>query len=99
MLEPRERRTIAVAGTVLGVAVLFAYGILPFARRWSAREDLIVTRAEQVARLKWLTEHETELQRLTAERIARAGSMDRPRLLGGRSPALAGSALQTLVQG
>ena len=31
--------------------------------------------------------------------MARAGSIERPRLLAARSPALAGSALQTLVQG
>ena len=99
MLEPRERRTIAIAATVLGAAVLFAYGILPFARRWSAREDLIATRAEQVSRLQWLAGHETELQRTLAQRLARAGSVERPRLLGGRSSALAASALQTLVQG
>lgn len=99
MLEPRERRTIAIAATVLGVAVLFAYGILPYARRWSAREDLIATKADQVARLRWLSEHEPELRRAAAERLARAGSIERPRLLAARSPALAGSALQTLVQG
>jgi hypothetical protein len=99
VLEPRERRTIAIAGAVLGAALLLAYGILPYARRWSAREDLIATRAEQVARLRWLAEHEPELRRAAAERIARAGSVERPRLLAGRSPALAASALQTLVQG
>src|SRR4029450_2583993 len=63
VLEPRERRTIAVAGAVLGAALILAYGILPYARRWSAREDLIATRAEQVARLRWLAEHEPELRR------------------------------------
>jgi hypothetical protein len=99
VLEPRERRTIAISAAVLAAAVLFAYGILPYARRWSAREDLIATRAEQVARLRWLTEHDAELRQAVAERIARAGSSERPRLLAGRSPALAASALQTLVQG
>jgi hypothetical protein len=99
VLEPRERRTIAVSGAVLGAAMLFAYGILPFARRWSAREDLIATRAEQVARLRWLVGHEPELRRVAAERLARGGSVERPRLLAGRSPALAASSLQTLVQG
>jgi hypothetical protein len=98
VLEPRERRTIAIAGTVLGVAMLVTYGILPFARRWSAREDLIATRAEQVARLRWLAEHEPELRRAAAQRLTRVGSVDRPRLLAGKSPALAASALQTLVQ-
>ena len=99
VLEPRERRTIAIAGAVLGFALLFAYGILPYARRWSAREDLIATRAEQVARLEWLAAHEPELRRAAAERIARAGNGDHPRLLTARSPALAASSLQTLVQG
>src|SRR6185503_17688237 len=69
VLEPRERRTIAIASAVLGVAVLVAYGILPFARRWNAREELIATRAEQVARLEWLAEHEPELRRATADRL------------------------------
>jgi len=99
VLEPRERRTIALAAAVLAVAMLIAYGILPFARRWSAREDLIAMRAEQVARLRWLAEHEPTLRQAASERLARATRLGRPRLLAGRSPALAGSALQTLVQG
>lgn len=99
MLEPRERRTITVAGIVLATAFVFAYGVVPFARRWSAREDLIAMRSEQVARLRWLADHESELQRAASNQMARAGSAERPRLLAGRSPALAASALQTLVQG
>jgi hypothetical protein len=99
VLEPRERRTITLAVAVLATAFVFAYGVVPFARRWSAREDLIATRAEQVARLTWLVEHESELRQAASERLARVGSTDRPRLLAGRSPALAASALQTLVQG
>ena len=99
MLEPRERRTIGIAGAVLAAATLFAYGVLPVARRWSAREDLIGTRAAQVARLRWLTEHESALRRRASDRIARTASAEIPRLLSGRSPALAASALQTLVQG
>ena len=56
-------------------------------------------RAEQVARLRWLIEHESELQRAASVQLTRTGSVDRPRLISGRSPALAASALQTLVQG
>jgi hypothetical protein len=99
VLERRERRTITIAALVLATALIVAYGIVPFARRWRAREDLIATRAEQVARLRWLTEHESELRRAASEQLARAGSIERPRFLAGRSPALAASALQTLVQG
>jgi hypothetical protein len=99
VLESRERRTITVAGIVLATAFVFVHGVVPFARRWSAREDLIAMRSEQVARLRWLADHESELQRAASEQFARTGSVERPRLLAGRSPALAASALQTLVQG
>ena len=99
MIEPRERRTIAVAATVLATALVVVYGILPFARRWSAREELIAMRTSQIARLEWLAAHESELQSAAAVRIAGVGSVERPRTLSARSPALAASALQTLVQG
>ena len=97
-VEPRERRTITTALAVLASAVLVVYGILPYARRWSAREDLIAMRAEQVARLRWLAANEASLQNATATRLARTTGVERPRLLSGRSPALAASALQTVVQ-
>src|SRR5687768_1564301 len=98
-LEPRERRTIAIAAAVVAVAFAVVYGVLPFARRWSAREELIAARPEQVARLRWLAANEASLQRATAERLAHITGVGRPRLLAGRSPALAASALQTVVQG
>lgn len=98
-VEPRERRTITIALAVLATAVLVVYGILPYARRWSAREDLIAMRAEQVARLRWLAANEASLQKASAARLAESTGIERPRLLGGRSAALAASALQTVVQG
>jgi hypothetical protein len=98
-VEPRERRTITIAVAVLATALLVVYGILPYARRWSAREELIASRAEQVARLRWLAANESSLQAAMAARLARSTDVDRPRLLGGRSSALAASALQTVVQG
>jgi hypothetical protein len=98
-VEPRERRTIMIALAVLATAVLVVYGILPYARRWTAREDLIAMRAEQVARLRWLAANESSLQKASAARLALGTGIDRPRLLSGRSAALAASALQTVVQG
>ena len=99
IMEPRERRTIALAVSVLATALIVVYGVLPFARRWSAREELIAMRTSQIARLRWLAEHESQLQSAAAVRIASVGSVERPRTLSARSPALAASALQTLVQG
>src|SRR5688572_10612997 len=69
-VEPRERRTIMIALAVLATAVLMVYGILPYARRWMAREDLIAIRAEQVARLRWLAANESALQMASAARLA-----------------------------
>ena len=99
VVEPRERRTILIAVSVLATAVLVVYGILPYARRWSAREELIAIRAEQVARLRWLAANEASLQKASAARLAQRTSLDQPHLLSGRSHALAASALQTAVQG
>lgn len=99
MIEPRERRTIAIAATVLAVAVLFAYVILPAARDWSRREEFIASSATQVAQLRWLIQNQAALQQASADRLTRDASAGRPRLLAGRSAALAASALQTLVQG
>jgi hypothetical protein len=98
VVEPRERRTIMIALAVLATAVLVVYGILPYARRWTAREDLIAMRAEQVARLRWLAANESSLQKASAARLAQNTGIARPRLLSGRSAALAASALQTVVQ-
>ena len=98
VVEPRERRTITIALAVLATAIVVVYGILPYARRWSAREELIAMRAEQVGRLKWLVANESSLEKTVAARIAQGTGVERPRLLAGRSPALAASALQTVVQ-
>ena len=98
MLEPRERRTIGIAAVVLAVAVTLTFGVRPFARHWSEREALIAMRAEQVARLRWLTAHQTDLQQVAASRTAQSISLARPKVLTGRSRALAASALQTIVQ-
>lgn len=89
---------MVVASSVLAAAFALAYGVLPFARHWSAREDLIAMRAEQVARLRWLSTHETELRQVAATRTTHVVGAARPQLLTGRSPALAASRLQTLLQ-
>lgn len=81
------------------MAFVFAYGIVPFARHWSAREELIVTRAEQVERLRWLASHEADLQQAATIRASHTAGAARPRILTGRSPALAASVLQTVLQG
>jgi hypothetical protein len=96
-LSASERRTIAIGALVSAIALVMAYGVVPFARRWSAREDAIAAARDQIARLEFVASHERELREATREGDDRMNGG--PRLLGGRTPALAASAMQTLLQG
>jgi hypothetical protein len=96
-LSASERRTIAIGAIVSATALILAYGIVPFARRWSAREDAIAAARDQIARLEFVAAHEAELRDATREGDDRLNGG--PRLLSGRTPALAASAMQALLQG
>lgn len=95
-IEPRERRTLLIAAVVSVTALLTAYGALPFARRWMAREERIAAKREQLARLSWLVRNET---RLTQSAEARERALDAAprRLIVGESPSLAAAELQRAV--
>lgn len=88
----REQRTIQLGATVAGVALLVAFAIVPFARRWSDREGAISVARDRVARLLALTAQEPQL------RAAAASSEGTIRTLRGRTVALVGSDLQSLLQ-
>jgi hypothetical protein len=96
-LSASERRTVAIGATVSAVALGLAFGIVPFARRWSAREDAIAAAREQVGRLEFVAAHEADVREAVGEGERRLATG--ARLLTGRTPALAASALQTLIQG
>ena len=96
-ITPRERRTIVAGAVVSAVALGVAYGALPFARRWSAREELIAARRGELARLRTLAAHEPALRQALAEREARAAVAPR-RVLAARTAALAASTLQTTLR-
>lgn len=95
-IEPRERRTLAVAAIVSAVALLTAYGVMPYARRWTAREESIGAKREQLARLQWLARNEARLTR-TAEERERALDAGPRRLLVGETANLASAELQRAV--
>jgi hypothetical protein len=97
-LDPRERRTVLLGAIVSVVAVVVAFGVVPFVERWSAREQAIDAARDQVARLRYVIEHEREL-RASVERVDQGLAGTGGRLLTGRTPALAASSLQTLIQG
>jgi len=93
-----ERRTLAVGAVVSALALLAAYGVAPTARRWSAREAIVESKVERLARLRALARDERALRAAVRAREARlAARPQRP--LAARTPALAAAALQTLVQG
>lgn len=98
MLSRRERRTIVAGLIVSATGLAIAYGVLPFARRWTAREDVIAARSEQLARLQGLIAHEAQLSDAVAGQTA-AVARGSQRLLSGRTPALAAATLQSVLQG
>ena len=97
-LSARERRTVILGAIVSAVALATAYGVVPFVRRWQAREELIASERDRLARLGSLVRHEAELRERVQAR-SRALDAGSQRLLSGRTPALAASALQSLIQG
>ncbi|HJU75548.1 MAG TPA: hypothetical protein VJ717_17520 [Gemmatimonadaceae bacterium] len=95
-IEPRERRTLVLAALVSALAIVTAYAVLPFARRWTAREDAIAAKREQLARLRWLVRNETRLTRMADEKERALDAAPR-RLLVGESASLASAELQRVV--
>jgi hypothetical protein len=96
-ISARERRTLALGVVVSAVALIVAYGAVPFVRHWRAREDVIASQGEQLARLRGLTANEEALRAAVRERTAALETGSR-RLLTGRTPALAAAALQAALQ-
>jgi hypothetical protein len=96
-LSARERRTIALGLLVTGLGLFTTYGALPFVRHWRMREDIISTELDRLARLRGLVRHEAQLRQAVRTRAASLES-GQQRLLAGRTPALAASALQALLQ-
>jgi len=97
MLSARERRTVMAGLVVSLVGLTVAYAVLPFARRWSAREDMIAARTEQLVRLQGLIAHEAELRDAVSRQtlvVARGPQ----RLLTGGTSALAAASLQSALQ-
>src|SRR5438045_1710525 len=96
-LKPRERRVVLggaiVSATALGVTLL----VLPFARRWTAREAAYAARREQWVRLTTLAASTDRLRRALDD-AKRASAADQDRLVTGATPALAASTLQGLLQ-
>lgn len=94
-LNRRERLVIAVGTAIVAAAVIARFVALPLATRWTAREELISSSAETIARMRDLIRQEATLRARLSSREGFAGGR---RLVTGRTSALAGSALQVALQ-
>jgi hypothetical protein len=95
--DARERRTIVLGGAVLLAAFLVSTFVLPAATRWRDREAMIDALRRQRAQLTSLGTHREALESLVQARTAALEALP-VRLVHGRTPALAASALQALLQ-
>ncbi|MFN8581017.1 MAG: type II secretion system protein GspM [Gemmatimonadaceae bacterium] len=95
--DARERRTIRWAIWVSALALIAAFVVAPFARRVAERADQLAVRREHVERLSSYIVQKPALDSSMAatDRLLRGSSM---RVIRGRSPALAASELQRVLQ-
>src|SRR5258708_11876070 len=97
-LQPRERRTIWMGTLVTATALGLAFAVVPAARRFATREELLDARRAEITRLRGLIHDEASLRQQLAERTARARSAPR-RVLSARTAALAAPDLQPVLRG
>ncbi len=94
----RERRVVMGGIVVLALSLLVTYGVLPAVTRWRDRELKLDRVRSQVAHLKGLQVHSSELESAASSTEALLAGGAR-RVIHARSIALGASALQTLLQG
>lgn len=94
----REQRVVMGGIFVLVLSLLITYGLLPAVTRWRDRDHQIDRLTSQIAHLKGLQQHASELESAAAstELLLAGGAR---RVIHARSSALGASALQTLLQG
>jgi hypothetical protein len=79
------------------VALVIAYGVIPVARRWGAREAQISAVRDRVGRLQTLIHDADRLAGEAGRRESEAAAFP-VRVVRGRTPALAASSLQGMLQ-
>jgi type II secretory pathway component PulM len=96
-ISARERRFIAAGASVAAGLLVLTVVVLPFVRRWTARETLYAETRAQWERLAGLAAGATPLrQARDGQRVAQGA--ESARLVTGATPALAASGLQGLLQ-
>ncbi len=95
-LSNRERRVIVIAGAIAALALIVAYGLAPFYRRWSGQEAQITTSSDRLSRLRKLIGDQDTLSR-TLSSLERTSGVN-GRLVSARTVSLASSELQRVMQ-
>ena len=96
-LNPREQRVV-IGGAALAVASLvLVLAVLPFAARWSAREESIAAKRQQLERVTALIGSADSVQQaVDSMRFSRGGRTER--IFRAPTPALAAAKLQELLR-
>ena len=96
-LSAREQRVVKGGAAFAAVALLVAFGVVPYDRRWSAQSAAIAAAREQRDRLRAVIASEGAVRHALE---ARRAGRDRwgARLLSGGTAGLAASELQALVR-
>ncbi|MFN8574640.1 MAG: type II secretion system protein GspM [Gemmatimonadaceae bacterium] len=96
-MRASERRTVMIGLWVSGLALAFAFVVMPFWRRVTDRGAQIALKREQVARLRSYVRHRADFDSAATSRAALLDASP-ARVLRGRSPALAAAELQRVLQ-
>ncbi|MEJ2184666.1 MAG: type II secretion system protein GspM [Gemmatimonadota bacterium] len=97
-LTPRERRVLGVGAAAVLLIVVGMTVVVPEAQRWRSREEAIAGKAMELGRLQALVAESAALER-RVEALRALRTQRQQNLLDGRTPALAGSTLQSLIRG
>lgn len=96
-MERREQRTVAGGALVIAVALLLAFIVFPFARRWQLREVELDTTRAAIADLEQLVRDRRALDSAATATENVLASRGR-RVIHARSATLAASAMQSFLQ-
>ncbi|MDQ3674131.1 MAG: type II secretion system protein GspM [Gemmatimonadota bacterium] len=96
-LSPRERRVVLGGAALSAASLVLVLAVLPFSGRWSAREDAIAAKRQQLARLTAVVGSGSSVQRAVDSLRAERGSST-GRVVRGATPALAAAKLQELLR-
>lgn len=96
-VSTRERRVVTVGAAIVFAALLLTYALLPFARRWAAREAVLDSARSRLSYVQALVGRSAPLE--TSAREAEQLLASQPqRVMHARSATLAASALQSFLQ-